>query len=385
MYNGGHGYDLMTMKLASSDGDIVWTRFASGAGEYEDRGWAVVVGSDGHPVVTGITDNGDGTANFFTRKLDNADGSTIWTRIYPGAPTNIEERAGWLVVCDNDDVVMANRTWSSGTSYDVVLHRYAAADGEPVWLTQYGGEGTSSDNPRHMTRDQSGDILVAGVQSGNYLALKFDGDSGDLVWPAIFDGPTAGYDAANRVAEGSSGEVIVTGFTTGDGTSWDASTVAFSPLNGDLLWQAHFDSGEGQPEEGSVLAVSPLGDVYTVGYGYTLATESDLLSIRYHVESTNAVIDIIADPLLLRAAPNPFSHQVIFSLEMLSLDRVEVRVHDVTGRRIARLHDGILDRGMHRIAWDGRDDNGNRLGPGIYLVRVEGSEIRQSGKVIRLQ
>ncbi len=110
--------------------------------DLDDCGWSIVVGPDNHPVITGVTINSDGTADYTTFKLHNDDRSTIWIESWPGAINNIDERAGWLSVCDNGDIIMANRTWSSATSYDAVLHRYAETNGDTLWTRTYGGDET---------------------------------------------------------------------------------------------------------------------------------------------------------------------------------------------------------------------------------------------------
>jgi hypothetical protein len=364
----------------------MWTKFLGGSGDHEDRGWSIVVGADGHPVITGILDQGGGSADFVTRKLDSVSGSPIWTQTFPGAPTNIEERAGWLAVCDNDDIVMANRTWSSTTSYDVVLHRYAASDGDTVWTTRYGGEGTSSDNPRHMARHGDGGLLVAGVQSSDYMVLKFDPTGGTLLWSSPYDGPGNGYDSASWISEGPGGEVIVTGFTTGDGTSWDATTLAFESSTGDLQWDEHYDSGLALPEEGGVLAVSAMGDIYTVGYGYTWDTDSDLLSIRYLLDPTS-VVEESALPRweTVSAAPNPFAEGVRLSFELPVAAGAHVAIFDATGRRIIVRDDVSTEQGVRHFYWNGRDDQGRRVAPGVYFVRIESAGVIKSCRVEHLR
>ena len=45
---------------------------------------------------------------------------------------------------------------------------------------------------------------------------------------------------------------------------------------------------------------------------------------------------------------------------------------DLGGRRVRDLS-ALTERpsGRHRVEWDGRDDGGGRVPPGIYLVRLE--------------
>ena len=60
---------------------------------------------------------------------------------------------GWLAIAANDDPILGTRTWSSDTGFDVVLHRFAAADGAAysAYACQHlhGGGGIDVDYPLH--------------------------------------------------------------------------------------------------------------------------------------------------------------------------------------------------------------------------------------------
>ena len=50
---------------------------------------------------------------------------------------------------------------------------------------------------------------------------------------------------------------------------------------------------------------------------------------------------------------------------------VRVAVHDLTGRTLERLVDGVASSGRTVASWDGRSGDGSLLGPGVYLLRLE--------------
>jgi len=51
--------------------------------------------------------------------------------------------------------------------------------------------------------------------------------------------------------------------------------------------------------------------------------------------------------------------------------RVTVTIHDAAGRAVRVLDGGVRAAGSHEIAWDGRDESGSRVAPGVYLARFE--------------
>ena len=50
---------------------------------------------------------------------------------------------------------------------------------------------------------------------------------------------------------------------------------------------------------------------------------------------------------------------------------VTLEVYALDGRRIARLDKGLQDSGAQAITWDGRDETGQFLPPGLYLLSIE--------------
>ncbi|MGD8395528.1 MAG: PQQ-binding-like beta-propeller repeat protein [Candidatus Eiseniibacteriota bacterium] len=392
--NGTEADDLLVMKLAATDGEILWQSAVSGPSRQDDRAWAIVVDAQDDPIVTGVVGTPVDPALYVTCKFDGADGDEIWRRDVSGAVNHIDRRAGWLALCDDGDVVMANRTWAGDASYDVVLQRYAAADGETVWATQYDSPQSGPDDPLHMVRDAAGDLLVAGNAGGDWMALKFAAADGGLVWESVYDGPAGGYDSACHVTEGPAGEVVLCGFTDGGATSWDVSTVAFDPLSGAMLWEMHHDAGDAQADEATAVVSGATGDAYVLGYGYRLATGSDMLALRYDLAGSTAIAarpaaGAVPVPVLV-ASPNPFARSVSLALDGIATGRaVRVAVHDAQGRHVVTLDAGasggdgaIAGGGGWRGRWEGRDARGKPCGAGVYFVRVEGAGTTVTRKLV---
>jgi hypothetical protein len=84
------------------------------------------------------------------------------------------------------------------------------------------------------------------------------------------------------------------------------------------------------------------------------------------------------------AHPNPFGREttIVFDLPMSA--ETSVAVYSVTGRRLRTLMEREIDPGSYFIAWDGRDESGRSVAPGIYLMRVEAGESHITRKVVRI-
>jgi len=79
-----------------------------------------------------------------------------------------------------------------------------------------------------------------------------------------------------------------------------------------------------------------------------------------------------AGPARLTAWPNPFNPAVTIAYVLSRPGPLEVSVFDLRGRRVARLHDGMVAETQGQLRWDGRDDTGRSLASGVYLVRLQG-------------
>lgn len=68
--------------------------------------------------------------------------------------------------------------------------------------------------------------------------------------------------------------------------------------------------------------------------------------------------------------PNPASTSLSLSLSLPTRGPVELGVFDLLGRRVRALAHGEEAAGQRIVHWDGRDDAGAQLAPGLYVVRL---------------
>jgi hypothetical protein len=76
------------------------------------------------------------------------------------------------------------------------------------------------------------------------------------------------------------------------------------------------------------------------------------------------------DALALSVAPNPFAGQTGISFDLGTAAAVEALVFDARGRRVATLHDGVLQAGHQFLTWNGRLAGGARAASGVYRCVV---------------
>jgi flagellar hook assembly protein FlgD len=60
-------------------------------------------------------------------------------------------------------------------------------------------------------------------------------------------------------------------------------------------------------------------------------------------------------------------------------------VYDVSGRVVRTLVDDTKEPGRHAAVWDGRNDQGERCGSGVYFCVMETPEYSGSNKMVLLK
>jgi hypothetical protein len=101
---------------------------------------------------------------------------------------------------------------------------------------------------------------------------------------------------------------------------------------------------------------------------------------------TAAPGDVAAAPgPRLDAYPNPFNPMTRIAFELPVDGRALVRIHDLSGRLVRTLVDGERPAGRHEVTWQGRDDRGQPLASGVYLVQLRTAQGHESRKLVLAQ
>jgi len=87
---------------------------------------------------------------------------------------------------------------------------------------------------------------------------------------------------------------------------------------------------------------------------------------------------------ILRAnAPNPFNPSTAIEYEMPKADRIELQIYDLSGRVVRTLVEGQQAAGIHRVNWDGRDDESRPVPAGKYYYQIRmGDRVDSRGMVL---
>lgn len=83
---------------------------------------------------------------------------------------------------------------------------------------------------------------------------------------------------------------------------------------------------------------------------------------------------------------SPFREQTAVAFEIGEVSGpVSVTLYDVAGKLVRTLISAPLDPGRYEIAWDGKNEAGQRLASGVYFCRFDAGEVSERSSVVLLK
>ncbi len=212
------------------------------------------------------------------------------------------------------------------------------------------------------------------------------------------DAPAPPSDYVNVSLVSRDGTALLTDWRAEDtdGASWDV--VLRSDRIGET-WNLTFDVERELPDGWSLVAFSGAGaeavdllaapvlsgEVTSEAFQQTwtvVAGESDYVnSIRESLGSDLTVFAFSAP------RPNPLRglRSATMDFQIPRAADAAVEVFDLQGRRVKTLLRGPVERGEHRVVWDGTNAAGSPVAAGVYFVKARAADFSQTRKVTYLR
>jgi len=367
-------HDFLTVKYRS-DGDTAWTRFCDWAG-FDDYALATA-----RSQADGIATTGYGATS--TTHIDcvtvarDSTGNQLWATSYDG-PNHGVDVACALAIDDRGSVITTGYGDNGyGTTTDYLTIKYDSS-GETLWTRKYDGPGHAEDEASAVTVDGDGNVYVTGFSTGDttvydYATVKYT-SSGEQAWAARYDGPGHLLDEAKAIAVMPSGEALVTGYAYGGSSRRNDCTTVMYDSCGQQMWQDAYNSGGS--DAGGAIALGPEGSFYVAG-----SAGGKLLVIKYVPDGGVGEGSRVPVARLtsLVAEPSVFSSVTALHLSVKRPAAAQVVIYDAEGRCVRKPLNGDRFIGTASVTWDGCDERGVRLSPGVYIVVLKAGE--QSAKV----
>lgn len=99
------------------------------------------------------------------------------------------------------------------------------------------------------------------------------------------------------------------------------------------------------------------------------------------VSADDEVAAPVASLSLDRVYPNPFRETATLALSSRASSSVRASVYNIKGQML-RSWSQTVPEGYAEMVWDGRDNQGQRLTPGVYLIRIMSPDSALTAKVL---
>ncbi len=235
------------------------------------------------------------------------------------------------------------------------------------WLTDnYPEEGTF----RVESPAGTAAVIAAGSSSGNYTVNLdvFNGEAMQGIWKLwITDSyGDGGHKASN---------ITITISKTVEIYPW----LAVEPASGTV--EPGGSHSITVTCDGSVM---PLGD-YT-GTIFITSNDPDYplieIPVTFHVDFASGISGEHYNNPRVTHYPNPFTDQVVITLELPKPAIVNLEIFDAVGEKIKTLASGKFNEGTYYFGWDGTNKSGKALQSGVYFYRLTTGDFEKVEKLL---
>lgn len=99
----------------------------------------------------------------------------------------------------------------------------------------------------------------------------------------------------------------------------------------------------------------------------------------------NDLMQIPSVYVLHQNYPNPFNPHTTIIYSIPRMSHTTLKIYDVSGSLVRVLISGLMEAGVHREIWDGRDDHGREVSSGVYFYRLRVGSYTDTKKLVLLR
>ncbi|HOQ79722.1 MAG TPA: T9SS type A sorting domain-containing protein [Candidatus Cloacimonadota bacterium] len=111
--------------------------------------------------------------------------------------------------------------------------------------------------------------------------------------------------------------------------------------------------------------------------------ESEVSSASVNFVANDDIVALQKDSI--RNYPNPFNPETTISFNVAKEGKVLVEIYNVKGQKVKTLYNAVGQAGQHNIVWKGENDYNQKVGSGIYFLRLKTERSDLKKKVMLLK
>jgi hypothetical protein len=250
-------------------GQIQWAYWWSLPGDVADEFISVAPAPGGDLYVTGIAGGTPTAGDLLMQRLKPVETNgtpLVWSQSYDNPVWQGADRGSLLVTGRRGNVTAVGTTTGRNGATDWILVSRSSS-GAYRWSASYDGHGLA-DIPTAATRDTAGNVYVAGYsvavasQTYDIVVRKFAAGDGHPIWTWIYRGPTKPQklNVANGLAVDATGHAYVTG-SSRDPSGIEHPILAKLTAKGRTAWVRYLKDPTGSSQIGEQVGLSN-GAVY---------------------------------------------------------------------------------------------------------------------------
>lgn len=110
---------------------------------------------------------------------------------------------------------------------------------------------------------------------------------------------------------------------------------------------------------------------------------SQTLEVEIESSANNDLVNPVTG--LLGNYPNPFNPSTTIRYSLKEASDVKIVIFNSKGQIVRKLVEAHMDRGNHTAVWNGQDNNGNTVGNGLYLYKMQSPDYQSTKKMILMK
>ncbi len=123
---------------------------------------------------------------------------------------------------------------------------------------------------------------------------------------------------------------------------------------------------------------------YSGDYAQTFTT------IHHHLDETwTDKDDVVSEPsvksVLEQNYPNPFNPETTIAFSIPADGKVELAIYNIKGQKVRTLKNEFMNKGNHKIVWNGKDSNNKQVSSGIYFYKLQAGDKTLIKKMIMMK
>ena len=120
------------------------------------------------------------------------------------------------------------------------------------------------------------------------------------------------------------------------------------------------------------------GGTYSLVNGGYLAPEGS-------IEVETGMNSLPSEWILEQNYPNPFNPSTTIEYQLPKTANVTISIYEINGKLIKEILNRKQNEGVHRVIWDGTNQNNIRVASGIYIYTIKSDNLLASKKLILIK